>query len=59
MSARLFFHQLRAEQLLFWRSKEAALFIFLFPLLLFVLLGLGVQRQDLRRSRGRGRCSAG
>jgi ABC-2 type transport system permease protein len=39
VSARLFFHQLRAEQLLFWRSKEAALFIFLFPLLLFVLLG--------------------
>ena len=36
---RLFAHQLRAEQLLFWRSKEAALFIFLFPLLLFVLLG--------------------
>ena len=39
MSARLFVHQLRAEQLLFWRSREAALFIFLFPLLLFVLLG--------------------
>ena len=36
---RLFTHQLRAEQLVFWRSKEAALFIFLFPLLLFVLLG--------------------
>jgi ABC-2 type transport system permease protein len=39
MSLRLFAHQLRSEQLLFWRSKEAALFIFLFPLLLFVLLG--------------------
>ncbi len=36
---RLFGHQLRAEQLVFWRSKEAALFIFLFPLLLFLLLG--------------------
>jgi ABC-2 type transport system permease protein len=36
---RVFLHQLRAEQLVFWRSKEAALFIFLFPLLLFVLLG--------------------
>src|SRR6266566_4236931 len=36
---RLFVHQLRSEQLVFWRSKEAALFIFLFPLLLFVLLG--------------------
>src|SRR5215472_15209264 len=36
---RLFFHQLRSEQLVFWRSREAAFFIFLFPLLLFVLLG--------------------
>jgi ABC-2 type transport system permease protein len=36
---RLFFHQLRAEQLVFWRSREAAFFIFLFPLLLLVLLG--------------------
>jgi ABC-2 type transport system permease protein len=35
----LFVHQLRAEQLVFWRSREAAFFIFLFPLLLFVLLG--------------------
>ncbi len=38
-SGRLFVHQLRAEQLVFWRSREAAFFIFLFPLLLFVLLG--------------------
>jgi ABC-2 type transport system permease protein len=36
---RIFLHQLRAEQLLFWRSREAAFFIFGFPLLLFVLLG--------------------
>ncbi len=36
---RVFGHQLRDEQLVFWRSREAALFIFLFPLLLFVLLG--------------------
>jgi ABC-2 type transport system permease protein len=36
---RLFVHQLRNEQLQFWRSREAALFIFLFPLLLFLLLG--------------------
>ncbi|HVM56134.1 MAG TPA: ABC transporter permease [Gaiellaceae bacterium] len=36
---RLFAHQLRGEQRVFWRSREAALFIFLFPLLLFVLLG--------------------
>jgi ABC-2 type transport system permease protein len=36
---RLFLHQLRFEQLIFWRSREAAFFIFGFPLLLFVLLG--------------------
>ena len=36
---RLFLHQLRSEQLVFWRSREAAFFIFIFPLLLFVLLG--------------------
>jgi ABC-2 type transport system permease protein len=35
----LFFHQLRSEQLVFWRSREAAFFIFLFPPLLFLLLG--------------------
>jgi ABC-2 type transport system permease protein len=36
---RLFLHQLRGEQLIFWRSREAAIFVFLFPILLFVLLG--------------------
>ena len=36
---RVFLHELRGQQLVFWRSREAALFIFLFPLLLFVLLG--------------------
>jgi ABC-2 type transport system permease protein len=35
---RLFWHQLRWEQLTFWRSREAAVFVFLFPLLLFTLL---------------------
>lgn len=34
----MFFHQLRSEQLVFWRSREAAFFIFAFPLLLYVLL---------------------
>jgi ABC-2 type transport system permease protein len=35
----MFLHQLRAEQLVFWRSREAAFFIFIFPLLLYLLLG--------------------
>jgi ABC-2 type transport system permease protein len=30
--------QLRYEQLLFWRSREAAIFVFLLPVLLFLLL---------------------
>jgi ABC-2 type transport system permease protein len=32
-------HQLRYEQRIFWRSREAAVFIFIFPLLLYALLG--------------------
>jgi ABC-2 type transport system permease protein len=36
---RLFVHQLRNEQRLYWRSHELAFFTFLFPVVLFVLLG--------------------
>ena len=36
---RLFLHQLKTEQRLYWRSRESAVFTFIFPLLLFVLLG--------------------
>ena len=36
---RLYLHQLRTEQLVYWRSRESAVFTFIFPLLLFVLLG--------------------
>ena len=36
---RIFLHQLRTEQTLYWRSRESAVFTFIFPLLLFVLLG--------------------
>lgn len=35
---RLFRHQLRWEQRIFWRSRESAVFVFLFPILLFTLL---------------------
>jgi ABC-2 type transport system permease protein len=38
-AVRLFLHQLKGEQLIFWRSREAAVFVFLFPILLFLLLG--------------------
>jgi ABC-2 type transport system permease protein len=36
---KLFGHQLGVEQRLYWRSRESAVFTFIFPLLLFVLLG--------------------
>ena len=36
---RIYLHELHYQQIAFWRSREAAVFIFIFPLLLFVLLG--------------------
>ena len=36
---KLLVHQLRNEQRLYWRSRELAFFTFLFPILIFVLLG--------------------
>jgi ABC-2 type transport system permease protein len=36
---RLFLHELRAQQQLFWRNRESAFFSFLFPIILLVLLG--------------------
>ncbi len=35
---RVFGHQLRVEQMVFWRNRESAVFIFIFPIMLFVLL---------------------
>jgi ABC-2 type transport system permease protein len=35
----MFLHELRYQQVVFWRSREAAIFIFIFPVLLFLLLG--------------------
>jgi ABC-2 type transport system permease protein len=36
---KLWLHELRVEQLLFWRSRESAFFTFLLPVLFFVILG--------------------
>ena len=36
---RLLLHQLRAEQRLFWRSRELAFFTFLLPIIFFLILG--------------------
>jgi ABC-2 type transport system permease protein len=43
----LLLRQLRYEQLVFWRSREAAIFVFLLPVLLFLLLG-AVYSGDIR-----------
>ena len=42
---RLLLHEVRAQQRLFWRSRELAFFTFLLPIILFVLLG-SVNRED-------------
>ena len=36
---RLFAHELRAEQLLFWRNREAAFFTFFLPVIFFLIFG--------------------
>jgi len=36
---RLFVHELRNQQRLFWRSRELAFFTFMLPLILYVMLG--------------------
>jgi ABC-2 type transport system permease protein len=44
-------HQLRAEQRLYWRSHELAFFTFLFPVVIFILLG-SVYGNDVIKSEG-------
>jgi ABC-2 type transport system permease protein len=36
---RLFWHEVRVEQLLFWRSREAAFFTFFLPVIFFLIFG--------------------
>jgi ABC-2 type transport system permease protein len=49
---RLFLHELRAQQRLFWRSRELAFFTFVLPLILFVLLGSVNQEDRIEGVRG-------
>jgi ABC-2 type transport system permease protein len=49
---RVFLHELRAQQLLFWRNREAAFFSFLFPIILLVLLGSVYGDEDIEGVRG-------
>ena len=36
---RLFLHEVRTEQLLFWRNREAAFFTFFLPIIFFLIFG--------------------
>ena len=47
---RLFRHEFRVEQKLFWRSRELAFFTFLLPIIFFVLLGSVYGDDEGRRS---------
>jgi ABC-2 type transport system permease protein len=49
---KLLLHELRAQQLLFWRNREAAFFSFLFPIILLVLLGSVYGNEDIEGVRG-------
>jgi ABC-2 type transport system permease protein len=49
---RIFAHELRAQQLLFWRNREAAFFSFLFPIILLVLLGSVYGDDEIEGVRG-------
>jgi ABC-2 type transport system permease protein len=49
---RLFAHQLRAEQKLFWRSRELAFFTFLLPILFYLLLSSAYGGEDINSVSG-------
>jgi len=49
---RLFRHQLAGEQRLYWRSRELAFFTFLFPLVMFVLLGSVYGNDTIKKEHG-------
>ena len=56
---RLFLHELRNQQRLFWRNRESAVFVFIFPPMLYLLLGAVYTRQDPRASGWPTCCSSG
>ena len=50
-------HELRTEQLLFWRSRELAFFTFLLPIIFFVLLGSVYGTDRIDHVKARATCS--
>ena len=49
---RLYLHELRGQSLLYTRSRELAFFTFLFPLILFLLLGSAYGDEEIEGIRG-------
>jgi ABC-2 type transport system permease protein len=49
---RLFLHQLKMEQRLFWRSRELAFFTFLLPIIFLFLLGYAYGDEEIDGVRG-------
>ncbi len=52
MTGRLFLHELRTQQRLFWRTREAAFFTFLLPVIFLVMLGAIYGDADVDGTRG-------
>ena len=48
---RLFLHELRTEQLLFWRNREAAVFTFFLPVIFFVIFA-SIYGKDVIKKEG-------
>jgi ABC-2 type transport system permease protein len=49
---RLFVHELRTEQLLFWRNREAAFFTFFLPVIFFLIFGAVYGNDHIKREHG-------
>jgi ABC-2 type transport system permease protein len=51
---RLFTHELRTEQLLFWRNREAAFFTFFLPVIFFLIFGAVYGNDVISKERVKG-----
>jgi ABC-2 type transport system permease protein len=49
---RLYLHELRNQQRMFWRNRELAFFTFMLPLILYVMLGSVNQESEIEGVRG-------
>jgi ABC-2 type transport system permease protein len=49
---KLWFHELRTEQLLFWRNREAAIFTFFLPVVFFLIFGAVYGNDTIKKEGG-------